>query len=301
MLEQPVDIVILTEDRYLDPNLDDWYQAQIAHEEGLVVAALAKRGLSVVRRSWSDPSMDWSQCGAAVFRSTWDYFDRFSEFEPWLEQVALKTRLINDAELIRWNIDKRYLADLERAGVAIVPTRFLACAQMTRLSDVMQEQGWDDVVFKPVVSGAARLTYRVSLADVEASEACFAHCLAGEDMMVQAFEPAIVDTGELSVIVIDGCATHAIRKTVRAGDFRVQDDHGGKVEAHVPNVAERRFAEAAVAACPLPPSYARVDFIMRREGDFRLMELELIEPELFFRFHPPAADLFAAAVKRRLI
>ena len=301
MPAQPTDIVILTEDRYLHPNLNDWYQAQIAQEEGLVVAALAKLGLSVARRSWSDPSMDWSQCGAAVFRSTWDYFERFSEFEPWLEQVSQHTRLINDAELIRWNIDKRYLADLERAGVAIVPTHFLARAQATSLADVMQERGWDEVVFKPVVSGAARLIYRVGRADVEAREGCFARCVAGEAMMVQAFEPAIVDTGELSLIVIDGRASHAIRKTVRAGDFRVQDDHGGKVEAHVPSAAERRFAEAAVAACPIPPQYARVDFVTRREGEFRLMELELIEPELFFRFHPPAADLFAAAVKRCLI
>ena len=301
MLEQPVDIVILTEDRYLHPDLNNWYQAQIAQEVGLVVAALAKLGLSVARRSWSDPAMDWSRCGAAVFRSTWDYFERFNEFEPWLGQVSQQTRLINDAELIRWNIDKRYLADLERAGVAIVPTHFLARAQATSLADVMQERGWDEVVFKPVVSGAARLTYRVGRADVEASEACFARCVAGEAMMVQAFEPAIVDTGELSLIVIDGRASHAIRKTVRAGDFRVQDDHGGKVEAHLPSAAECRFAEAAVAACPRPPSYARVDFVTRREGDFRLMELELIEPELFFRFHPPAADLFAAAVKRCLI
>lgn len=93
--------------------------------------------------------MDWSRCGAAVFRSTWDYFERFDEFEPWLGQVSQQTRLINDAELIRWNIDKRYLADLERAGVAIVPTHFLARAQATSLADVMQERGWDEVVFKP--------------------------------------------------------------------------------------------------------------------------------------------------------
>ena len=124
MLEQPVDIVILTEDRYLHPNLNDWYQAQIAQEEGLVVAALAKLGLSVARRSWSDPSMDWSQCGAAVFRSTWDYFERFSEFEPWLEQVSQHTRLINDAELIRWNIDKRYLLIWSGPGWRSSPRTF---------------------------------------------------------------------------------------------------------------------------------------------------------------------------------
>ncbi len=300
MPEKPTEIVILTEDRYLDLDLNDWYQAQIAQEEGLLVAALEGESLSVVRRPWSDPSMDWSQCGAAIFRSTWDYFDRFSEFEPWLEQVSRQTRLINDAALVRWNIDKHYLADLENAGVVIVPTRFVARGDATSLAQVMQAGGWDEVVFKPVVSGAARLTYRVGRGDVQAHEAKFAQCIAHEDMMVQAFEPAIVDTGELSLIVIDGHTTHAIRKTVKAGDFRVQDDHGGTVHAHVPSPAERLFAEAAVAACPTPPLYARVDFIRRADGSFRLMELELVEPELFFRFHPPAAERFAAAVKRYL-
>jgi len=297
---QPTDIVILTEDRYLNPDLNDWYQAQIAQEDGLVTAALANLGLCVARHSWSDPAVDWSQYGAAIFRSTWDYFDRFGEFEPWLEKVSQQTRLINDAALIRWNIDKHYLAELEQAGVAIVPTHFVARAEATRLVDVMKERGWDEVVFKPVVSGAARLTYRVERGHAEASEACFARCLVGEAMMVQPFERAIVESGELSLIVIDGQATHAIRKTVSAGDFRVQDDHGGTVHAHVPSAAECRFAEAAVAACPTPPLYARVDFVTRRDGGLRLMELELVEPELFFRFHPPAAERLAAVIKRCL-
>jgi glutathione synthase/RimK-type ligase-like ATP-grasp enzyme len=118
-------------------------------------------------------------------------------------------------------------------------------------------------------------------------------------MMVQRFEPAIVAEGELSLIVIDGATTHAIRKTARAGDFRVQDDHGGTVHAHAPSAEERAFAEAAVAACPSLPLYARVDFV-RDGGGFRLMELELVEPELFFRFHPPAADTLARALAEKL-
>ncbi|MBL8508028.1 MAG: hypothetical protein JNM11_06140, partial [Chitinimonas sp.] len=113
------------------------------------------------------------------------------------------------------------------------------------------------------------------------------------------FQPEILALGEVSLMVMDGRYTHAIRKSPKAGDFRVQDDHGGTVQPYAPSRAEVDFAEAAVAACPSLPAYARVDFVVTAAG-CRLMELELIEPELFLRFHPPAADALAAAIARRL-
>lgn len=300
MNAKPFDVVVLTEDRYVQLDRDDWYQAQIAREEDLVVEALAAQGLRVTRRSWADPDMDWTQCRCALFRSTWDYFDRFAEFSPWLDRVASQTRLFNDARLIRWNVDKRYLGDLQDKGVAIVPTRFVARGEAVSLAAIMDARGWDEVVFKPVVSGAARLTYRVDRAALAAHEAVFARCVADEAMMVQAFEPAILSAGEISVIVIGGRTTHAIRKTPRAGDFRVQDDHGGTVHAHAPAADERLFAEAAVAACPVAPEYARVDFVRSARGALLLMELELVEPELFFRFDPPAAEVLAGVIAEKL-
>lgn len=119
--------------------------------------------------------------------------------------------------------------------------------------------------------------------------------------MVQRFEDGILADGEVSVVVIGGGVTHAVRKTARAGDFRVQDDHGGSVHAHEPSASERAFAEAVVAACPQLPAYARVDFVRSIDGGFRLMEVELVEPELFFRFHPPAAERLAALIGEILI
>lgn len=300
MHAKPIDVVILTEDRYAQPDLADWYQAQIFREEALVADALVELGLQVERRSWSDTHMDWARCRCVLFRSTWDYFDRFAEFSPWLERVSATTRLFNDAELIRWNVDKHYLADLAAEGVAVVPTRFVERGASIELAAIMAAEGWDEVVFKPAVSGAARLTYRVDKTSLAEHEAVFARCVASEAMMVQPFERGIVDDGELSVIVIDGQTTHAIRKTARAGDFRVQDDHGGTVHAHQPDAAQRIFAEAAVAACPSRPLYARVDFVRSESGAYRLMELELVEPELFFRFHPPAAAALARALAEKL-
>lgn len=299
MTAKPIDVVILTEDRYLRPDARDWYQRQIQLEDGLVADALAARGLAVARRSWSDAGMDWSRCRCALFRSTWDYFDRFGEFAPWLERVASSTRLFNDADLVRWNLDKHYLAVLASRGTPIVPTRFVDAGESITLGRIMDEQGWDEIVFKPVVSGAARLTHRVGRDTLAGHEALFERCVRAESMMVQAFQPAILDEGELSLIVIGGTTTHAIRKVARRGDFRVQDDHGGSVHPHEALGEERRFAEAAVAACPSLPLYARVDFV-RSDGGFRLMELELVEPELFFRFSPAAAGSLADEIVRRL-
>lgn len=295
------DVVILTEDRYITIDTDEVYQRNIQTEETLIIDALIARGLGAVRRSWSDSTVDWDSVRCALFRSTWDYFHRFAEFSRWLTDVSERTRLFNPAPLLRWNIDKHYLSDLAANGVAIVPTAFIEQGDSTPLATVMARHGWREAVFKPVVSGAARLTYRVELAAVAAHEALFANCVAGEAMMVQRFEPAIVDAGELSLVVIDGHTTHAVRKIAKAGDFRVQDDHGGTVHPHIPSAAERAFVESAVRACPALPLYARVDVVRSADGDLRLMELELVEPELFFRFHPPAAEALAAAIVDRLV
>lgn len=294
------DVVLLTQREYLAPNLDEPYICQLQLEEALLLKPLRERGLAVTRLSWDDSQQDWSRCKALVFRSTWDYFFRYREFAPWLNAVSDKTQLFNNAALLRWNIDKHYLADLQAAGVAIVETVFVEKGSIAPLAAVLRKQGWNEAVFKPVVSGSARLTYRVDPANAAAMQSTFADCVAKESMMVQPFLRNVLAQGEFSFIVIDGVCTHAVRKVPKAGDFRVQDDHGGTVLAHVATTEEVQFAERAVAACPSMPLYARVDAVRDDSGALRLMELELIEPELFLRFHTPAAQRLAAAIAREL-
>lgn len=278
------------------PKPEDWYVSQIHREESLLADPLRRHGLSVLRADWADPSIDWSRVRCAVLRSTWDYFERFPEFSAWLEQVSARTRLINDARLVRWNIDKHYLADLARAGVEVVPTRYVEQGEKADLVELAGACGWEAIVVKPAVSGAARLTFRASgREEIAALQPTFDRCAAAEAMLVQPFLPEITTQGELSLIVIGGKTTHAIRKTAKAGDFRVQDDHGGTAHPYEPSGAEIAFAEKAVAACPMEPLYARVDFVMAPDGP-RLMELELIEPELFFRFCPSSAERLAESV-----
>ena len=153
---------------------------------------------------------------------------------------------------------------------------------------------------KPAVSGAARHTYRLNAANLDAHEAVLRGLLRDEAMMLQPFLGSVLTQGEFSLIVIGGRCTHAVRKIAKAGDFRVQDDHGGTVHPHTPTADEIVFAESAVAACAQAPLYARVDAVRDDAGALSLMELELVEPELFFRFSPPAADALAGAIAERM-
>ncbi len=199
-----------------------------------------------------------------------------------------------------WNLDKHYLADLAAAGVNVVPTHYLGRGCGDSLQSVVAQHRWDEAVFKPVVSGAARATFRFDAGGCAAMEERFARCVATEAMMVQPFQRDVLESGELSLVVIGGRCTHAVRKRARPGDFRVQDDHGGTVHPHTATPEEIRFAESAVACCPTVPAYARVDAVRDAAGRLCVMELELVEPELFFRFHTPAAHALADHVAHRV-
>jgi glutathione synthase/RimK-type ligase-like ATP-grasp enzyme len=294
------DIIILTDERYELPDEMNWYQANLLGEERLLMAGLEARGLRTKRVAWSNADFDWKRARAAVFRSTWDYFDRFAEFSTWMDRVAGGLQFFNAPELVRWNVDKHYLRDLTGRGVNVPITRFIERGQATTLREVMAANGWNEAILKPAVSGAARHTYRLNAANLDAHEAVLRELLRDEAMMVQPVLGSVLTQGELSLTVIGERCTHAVRKTAKQGDFRVQDDHGGTVHPHAPTLDEIAFAESAVAACPHASLYARVDAVRDESGALSLMELELVEPELFFRFHPPAADALAEAIAERL-
>jgi glutathione synthase/RimK-type ligase-like ATP-grasp enzyme len=294
------DLAILTCQDLLATRAGDGYVEQVHREDGCLSAALQERGLTTVRVDWADPAFDWRSARAALFRSTWDYFHRVPEFRAWLARIAGLTRLINPAATVAWNLDKRYLLDLQRAGVAIPETVVLLQGAQVDLPRLLDERGWPEAVIKPVVSGAARATSRVRRTSAAADQPALDQCLRAEAMLVQPFVEGVLEQGEVSVMVIDGAATHAVRKVAKPGDFRVQDDHGGTVHEHAASAEELAFATRAVASCGHEQLYARVDMARDAAGSLRLMELELIEPELFFRFQPNAADRLAEAVARVL-
>lgn len=296
------DVALLTESRYVGTTAaeGDWYLQQILADDRLLTDALARRGITAERVDWSDPRVDWSSYRLSVFRSTWDYFHRWDEFQRWLSDVQRRTQLCNSSPLIAWNVDKHYLRDLASRGIPVVPTRYIERGTAQTLHQLLDETGWHHAVLKPCISGAARHTYRIDRANAAEHDAILSELLPHESMMLQPFQRQVVAQGEDTLMVFEGTYSHAVRKVVRQGDFRVQDDFGGTVHAHQPTTAQIELAERAMAACPELPAYGRVDMIVDETGALAVMELEIIEPELWLRRHPPSAELFAAAIANRM-
>ena len=294
------DVTILTESRYVNPTNPDWYDEQVLTEDRLVSEALEKKGLKVQRKDWADATVDWSKTRIILFRSTWDYFNRFEEFSKWLTLVSDQTVLMNPAELIHWNIDKRYLQDLTKKGVNCVDTIFMPVGTADSLRSICERSPWERWVLKPTVSGAARHTYLLKESNLDEHEEIFHELSSKEEMMLQPFINSIVEFGELSLMVMDGKYTHAVHKVAKEGDFRVQDDFGGSVNDFNATSDQIKFAERAVQACYPKPMYARVDIVFDNENNLAISELELIEPELWFRKCHPAATVLAEGIARFL-
>lgn len=290
------DIVLLTQEKYVNPKEIDWYIQQILTEDALVQTALKKKGLRVFRTNWDNPNFDWTSTYVVLFRTTWDYSHRINEFLAWLEKVATQTQLLNSKAQILWNMDKYYLQTLRDKGVNTPPTEFIAAQSTTTLAELQNQLGWEEMVLKPRISAAARQTYRIHKKDIDSFEPIFQEAIAKEDMMLQPFLYNITTKGEVAYMLIGGKVTHAVLKLAKAGDFRVQDDFGGTVHHYTPSTEEILFAEKAVAACPELPIYARVDVVWDNNNELSLSEIELIEPEMWFRNNPLAAELLVKEI-----
>ncbi|QLG47001.1 ATP-grasp domain-containing protein [Costertonia aggregata] len=301
---QLYDIVILTDRRYINAKETNTYIKNLLLEDRLVFKALEQQGLKVARKAWDDPCFDWNITKCALFRTTWDYFDRYVEFSHWLKSVSSKTQLINSKELLHWNIDKHYLQDLANKGVNIPKTLFIEKGQKHTLHKTVDEAietldfTCNDYILKPCVSGAARHTYKMHKSEISQHEAIFQKLISSEALMLQEFQKNIVAHGEVSMMIFEGIFTHAVLKVAKAGDFRVQDDFGGSVHTYDATKDEIAFAKKVVAACPELPLYARVDIFRDNMNKLALAELEIFEPELWFRYFPKAATILAQSIKR---
>jgi len=290
------DIVILTDSRYEKPKKTDWYIDQVLLEDSLVQKSLEAKGLNVIRKDWACPNFNWESTQYAIFRTTWDYFDRFEEFFTWFEKTKKIVQFINIPEIIYWNLDKHYLQDLEKMGLNIPPTHYIEKGEQQSLQNLFEKTKWQKAILKPAIAGAARETFLIDINDFKKFEGDFQRLITKEAMLFQEFQHQIQSKGEMSLMMIGGKYTHAVLKKAKSGDFRVQDDFGGTVETYRANQDEIAFAKIAIAACPQLPVYARVDIFYDNSNQLALGELELIEPELWFRNYPKAAKNFALSV-----
>ena len=286
-------VALVTYDARPEPTEDD----------GLLAEALAARGASVRAIPWSDPAARWGAFDTVVVRSCWDYFLRAGEFHAWLERLeAERARVHNDARVLRWNADKVYLRDLEARGIPVIPTRWLDAGSELSLAALRRDTGWTDLVVKPTVSGGAHRTWRSAPGAEGVDDARLTEMVGAGAAMVQPLVEEIEREGEWSLVFFDGAFSHAVLKRPCAGDFRVQREHGGTLESVEPAAAVIAAAERAIAAIPFgdaAPLYARVDGCIVN-GGLRLMELEVLEPELFLRCAPESAGRLADALLARM-
>jgi glutathione synthase/RimK-type ligase-like ATP-grasp enzyme len=261
-------------------------------DDALLAEALRARDCEAEPVAWDDEGVDWGAFDLCLVSSTWDYNRKHREFLEWARRVEAETVLRNRAATIAWNSDKTYLRELAGGGVRIVPTVWVERGSEAQLDEILAEQSWQEAVVKPVVDLGAENLRRVRAG---ASSDALDAVLRDHGAMVQPFLPSLEERGELSLIYVGGRLTHAVRKRAAPGDFRVQSIWGGTVAREEPGSAEVELAERALAQLAEPPLYARVDLVAGPDGAPCLIELELIEPNLYLVENPPAADALAEA------
>jgi glutathione synthase/RimK-type ligase-like ATP-grasp enzyme len=270
-----------------------------AESERLLLPHLAGADVEASIVDWS-AACNFTQFDLVILRTCWDYHLRGAEFTEWLQHTARAVPVLNDVETVLWNRNKFYLRELQALGIAIAPTVFVRGNEAMQPEDWRQIQGWQKIVVKPAVSATAYKTWLFDCATFP-DENELKSKMQGEPFLVQQFIPEIETQGEISFIYVDGVYSHAVLKRPAGGDFRVQKDFGGTAEAFVPSAAQLKQANAIVAVVRYVGDslYCRIDAV-EKDGRLVLMEVELIEPELFLGLANGAAERFAKAIVRRI-
>jgi O-ureido-D-serine cyclo-ligase len=271
-----------------------------------LVDALRQRGHDVAVADWDDSGVRWSDFDIALLRSTWDYSERLPEFLAWASRASAQTRLRNPLPVLRWNTDKHYLHDLEKSGVAIVPSKFIEIADdaSARIDAFLAQHACDEFVVKPSVGAGSRDAQRYARAQRDEAIAHARRLLdAQRSVLLQPYLDRVDEHGETALIFFDGLFSHAIRKGPllhkNEGPTRAlfATEH---ISAREPTAAERALAEKVLASLPFAETllYARVDVIQDADGHPVVLELELAEPSLFFAHATGSAERFADAIGR---
>jgi glutathione synthase/RimK-type ligase-like ATP-grasp enzyme len=259
--------------------------------EPLLHKALADRGAAPEWVVWNDPTADWTGYDLVVLRATWDYPDHVDAFRDWIRSPPVATRVVNPANLVLPNLHKGYLADL---GELAVPTVVVPAGMTIDLHRLR----WPDVVAKPAVAvggtGAVRVRHQDDLDRLTLAPG------GGVDVIVQQYLADVEGWGETSVVYIGGEPTHAVRKRPAVGEFRIHEHWGGSDEPVAAADEELAVGRAVLATLRTVPAYARVDLIRDDQQRPRVVELELVEPYLWFENAPAAADRLASLLMARI-
>jgi O-ureido-D-serine cyclo-ligase len=282
-----------------------------------LVEALVRRGARVSTPCWDDPAVDWSSFDLTVLRSTWNYVERIDEFRAWTRRCSQQTRLFNPPEVVDWNTDKHYLAHLHRAGVPVVPSRFVEPGEEPRaaLRHFLAGAGdslsagravpFDQFVIKPSIGAGSRDTARYRCTDAGRALDHLSRLVVDErrSALLQPYLASVDEAGETALIYFGGVASHAIRKgpLLRLDSALVDGLFAPEeITTRQPGVDEQALAAAAYAAIPFAaPLYARIDMIRDDRGDPVILELEMTEPSVFLGHAPGSADRLAGLLIER--
>jgi len=254
-------------------------------------------GWQVSTVSWRQTHTPWSDFDIVIIRSTWDYWNDVTTFLATLEEIDRETRLVNPLDLVRWNLAKTYMRDLQKRGIGIVPTLWPDTLQADSFATLRGSMDVDEIVVKPVVGANGQDAFRVSKSDSAERLASIAARFHNRDCMVQPFMPSIIKEGEYSLFFFGGIYSHSILKIPAESEFRSQEERGAEIRSVEPEKMLLKRARQTLDSLSPSPLYARVDFV-RHEDDFLVMELELIEPSLYLRMDPSAPVRFAASINQ---
>ena len=268
------------------PDYEENWQPAFARK----AAALTAAGLIVEQRVWTDPG-DLSGHDLVLPLFAWGYQRDVAAWYALLDRLEAEgLPVVIPVPVLRWNSDKAYLADLGAKGVAVVPTIEVAALDNASLAAAMSALATAEAVIKPAISGGADGTHRIAAGAAIPADAL------GQRRLVQPLMPGILADGEYSLFFFAGRFSHAIVKRPASGDFRVQEQFGGREAVWAASPAARELAAGALAAAPAPPVYARVDMVGDAAGTLHIIELELIEPSLFLHHAVDKGAAFGAAV-----
>lgn len=258
--------------------------------------ALANLGWEISALSWKQESVPWSEFDAVIIRSTWDYPPVVAGFLDVLDHINEVTRLANPIDMVRWNLNKTYLRDLEDRGIGIVPTVWANDLDMVSLQARRDKLATQEMVIKPVVGANGEDAFLLTGSDTAAKVQRVIDCFRNRAHMMQPFMHRVVTEGEFSLFYFNGNYSHAILKKPADSEFRSQEERGATIRKVRPESQLLLRGRQALASIVSVPLYARIDFVRDENDDFRVMEMELIEPSLYLRMHPQAPVRFAQAI-----
>lgn len=267
--------------------------------DDLLFAPLDQIGWSVEEVPWTSTSTNWKLFDAVIIRSTWDYQNHPDQFLSVIHEIESHTNLFNSAQTCRWNLDKRYLADLQGRDIPIVPTQWQSCLSESALNDSFSFFDTQKLVVKPTIGANADDTFVLAAAEPEGWQTAI-NTFVDRPHMVQPFLSSIVKHGEYSLFYFGGKFSHAILKKPKQNDFRVQEEHGGTIEPIHVDLSLSDLGAKLIDAIDDELLYARVDLVLLADRSPAVIELELIEPSLYFNYSAESPERFVEAFERMM-